>query len=435
MMQSNRTIRWVCAAMVGVLPVVGVARRSKVPPVPEAWTYSIEGSLSVRTTATGAAATAMPPGLSEPTATAVSWRANAALTTTHPDGSVTELIRVDAPGTAMHGRAFGLRRFDDGEVLRVEHLPELAGTAFLQWDPILGAISPARPDVVTGKKPGNRALQWTARLGSAQFLRTNCPAKWTLVDDGGSGVEGWQGRPVEHLRYEGRCGLRGRVEQADRPAGVLRGTGSVVGEVWWDVDTHQILRHDLVVERTVRSSRLTPTGRLELTQEQTYRIRVDWSPAGERPEPIRALTTSEFTDALSPMLEGWTRCAENPGATELVVMAGPAGAIEVRTVREPSGPAPAAETFPTDPERLQEAAPAALLRGGRDTSCWQAVADGQKLPMHDDAGVEFTFVLPWRDGAFGWPALVERARPPLGPLFIVTDEAHRSDTEAWLGVR
>ena len=138
MMYSNQAIPWVCAAALGLLPSVCAARRSKVPPMPEAWTYSVEGTLSVRTKATGAAATAMPPGLGETIEAAISWQANAALTTTHPDGSVTELIRIDAPGTAMHGRAFGLRRFDDGEVLRVEHLLELADTAFLHWDPILG---------------------------------------------------------------------------------------------------------------------------------------------------------------------------------------------------------------------------------------------------------------------------------------------------------
>jgi hypothetical protein len=69
-----------------------------------------------------------------------------------------------------------------------------------------------------------------------------------------------------------------------------------------------------------------------------------------------------------------------------------------------------------------------------DRSCWQAAADSIKLSVHDDIGVEFTFVLPWRQEGFGAPAIVERARPPLGPLFIVADEADAEGVTRWLGV-
>ena len=432
---------------VGILPVVAAvwwmptraeAKRDKPPPPPEAWTYTISGTRSVSTTATGAGAAAMPKGLSGTSEASMAWTATAGLSTQHPDGSITELLRIDAPGSAMHERAFGLRRFDDGEVLRVERLLDLADTGLAAWDPILGAISPARPEIVTLKRPGNRALQWTARLGTAQFLRTNCPAIWTLIEDDGAGVEGWQGRAVEHLRYEGTCGMSGRADPEHGSGPVpLRGDGQVSGEVWWDAGTHQVLRHDLVLERTVRSRWAASSGRVEVIQEQTYSVRVDWSPAPARPREITPLATETLVAALPSLLEAWTACVAEPGARELVVAAGPDGRLEVRTARAPVEPAIPSTSM------LATALPGtdAVARGGEEDlsvgalACWQAAADSVKLSVHDDIGVEFTFVLPWRQAGFGLPGIVERARPPLGPLFVVADEADAESVVQWLGVR
>ncbi|HCH65780.1 MAG TPA: hypothetical protein DFR83_23455 [Deltaproteobacteria bacterium] len=422
------------AVVLGGLPGAVHARRGKTPPPPDAWSYTVTGTRTVQSTATGAAAGGIPEALTRLAEARLAWTARAGLTTVHSDGSVTELVRVEAPGTAMHGRAFGLRRFDDGEVLRVERLLEVADTELMDWDPVLGALSPARPDAVTIRKPASRALQWTARLGTAQFLRTNCPSNWTLLEEADSEVEGWLGRPVETVQYEGRCSLQGRADGAEGQPTPLRGTGTISGQVWWDAGTHQVIRHDLTIDRTVRSRWLSPTGRVELIQEQHYAIRVDWVPATAAPEALRLLPTEAFTARLPEVLASWSHCAETPSAKEVVLVLGTEGAIDVRTIREPPGATAPASTFPVDPERSAPL-PQKVESTAFDTACWQAAADTLNLAAHDDIGVRFTFVLPWRDDGFGMPGLVERARPRLGALFVVAGEEEREATEAWLGVR
>lgn len=416
-------------------PALAAAKRDKPPPPPVAWQYRVQATREVSTTATGEGAKGMPEGLGSLHRDSLEFHASAAVTAQHPDASVTELLRIEAPDSPLDGRAIGLRRFDDGEVLKVERLAELSDTGILGWDPILGALSPARPEEVSAKKPGTRALQWTARIDTARFLRANCPSSWTLVDEPTTDVEGWLGRPVQHLRYEGGCGLNGR---ADIPGGgpvPLRGEGKVSGDVWWDVTTHQIVRHDLHLERTVRIRQPTTAGRAEIIQEQTYDVRVIWEPAIEPPRSVTALSLEAFVDVLPPLLPPWTACAESPGEQELVVVAEARGRLDIRAVRAPTGPASAAPlaTATTGQSALPEAAPEGDSTASLE--CWRSALAGHTVPEHDDIGVEFTFVLPWRDGGFALPGVVDRVRPTAGPLFIVVAPTDLAATTAWLGVR
>ena len=427
--------RVLVGGLVWAIPGAAIAKRSKAPPPPTAWTYTVTGTRTVTTKASGEGAPGMPPGLAGAQTDDIHWTATAGVVRQNPDGSLSELLRIDAPDTALHGRAFGLRRFDDGEVLRVERLLELADTGLAGWDPILVALSPARPEKVTTKTPGKRALQWTARLGTARFLRSNCPATWTVVDDGGAGVAGWQGRPVEHVRYEATCGLNGR---SDVPGGgpvPLRGQGSLHGDVWWDAETHQVLRHDLSLERTVLSRWVTSEGRVEVAQDQTFAIRVDWNEATVAPAPVQPLATEDLMAVLPELVEKWSGCATNNAEQEVVLAAMGGGRLEVRAVGEPRGPAlgvpdaGARPGFAAAPQLEATASPSVPL------ACWQAAADNTTLPAHDEAGVEFTFVLPWRDGQLGIPGVVDRERPPPGPLFVVVPIDLADDTATWLGVR
>lgn len=414
------------------LPAASEARRSKTPPAPAAWTWTVEATRTVQTEAVGGGASAMPPALSEPFTDQLSWVGTASIHDRHPDGSVTELVRVAGEGTPMHGRAFGLRRFDDGEVLRVERLQDLVDTGLVAWDPVLVALSPARPEKVTARAPGNRALQWTARLATGQFLRSSCPATWTLIDDDGAGVEGWLGRPVEHLEYTAACGLNGRGDVEGGGPVPLRGTGTLTGEVWWDAETHQILRHEAALERTVRSRWVAPAGRVELIQTQTYQLSARWAPADQGPSPVTGLSTDDFLAALPDLLPGWSACSPDQRERELVVAAVADGGLEVRASRFPLAPTAAPMTGARP--GLQPQVPAAAPAASGDLSCWQGVASGARLPAHDDLGVEFTFVLPWRDDGFGAPVVVDRERPPPGPLFVVVRDDLVVPVADWLGV-
>lgn len=421
--------------MVGLSPCAQ-AKRSKAPPPPAAWSYSVSGSRTVSTTAKGEGAADMPPMLSEPWTETLSWTALGGIDHVYPDASVSELLRISAVEGPLDGRVFGLRRFDDGEVLRVERLLELADTGLVGWDPVLVALSPARPDKVTTKSPGSRALQWTARLGTARFLRSNCPASWTLVDDDGGGVEGWLGRPVEHLRYDGACSLNGR---ADLPGGgpvPLRGQGSVSGEVWWDAETHQILRHELSLQRTVESRWVTPGGRVQVEQDQSYTLRTEWRPADSPPVSVRPLETADLMAVMPELAAGWGACASEPGAREVVLIAGQAGRLEVRAIRAPRDPsASAPPAAAARPGFMQAPISEHATAKSEPLACWQAVADAVTLDEHDEDGVEFTFVVPWQGQAFGVPGVVDRVRPAPRALFIVTPEGGQAAVEGWLGVR
>ena len=418
-----------------LMPREGEARRAKPPPPPDAWTWSVKASRTVTSRATGAAAAGMPPGLAEPYSDTVSWTAVAGIDQIYPDGSISELMRVHAPGSPMDGRVFGLRRFDDGEVLRVERLDALSDTGLAAWDPILVGISPAQPEEVTVRSPGRRALQWTARVGTARFLRSNCPATWTVVEDDGQSVEGWLGRPVQHVRYSARCGMNGR---SDVPGGgpvPMRGQGTMEGDVWWDAETRQVLRHSFRLERVVESRWVTSGGGVALTQDQSFEVQVDWKPAEAVPEPARPLLTSAVMAALPSLGEAWGRCTADPGPKEVVLVADAGGklrVVSVETPTDPTGVVPVATAQPgmgAPPDAPESEVVTS------DLSCWQRAAQAVTLPPHDDVGETFAFVMPRNGDGYGAPGVMDRERSAPDALFLVTPPELQAATAAWLGVR
>ena len=434
---KGRTPRLGLLIWLGVLtvPTPSKARRSKVPPQPTAWSYEVAATRTVQTVAKGEGAASMPPALALAHTDDLRWTARGGIDHVNPDGSLTELLRLTAPDTLLDGRAFGLRRFDDGEVLKVERFQELADTGLAGWDPILLGLSPARPDRVTAKAPGKRALQWTARLGTARFLRSNCPAVWTLVDDGGVGVDGWLGRPVEHVRYTATCGLNGRADVENGGPVPIRGQGKLSGEVWWDVDTHQVIRHAFTLERTVRSRWVSSAGPVEIEQVQQYDVEVSWSPADVAPVGIRTLPTRALSEIMPELVSGWGACADDGREREVTLEAGPAGSVVVRAVHEPRAAVAAVPSAAARPGFMiaPESAPDRMMT--EPLVCWQAVADSVSLPAHDEDGVRFTFVVPRHAGGFGTPGVIDRSRAAPGALFVVAPSSLVEATEAWLGVR
>jgi len=430
-----RSVGWIVPVLCLAAPGEGEARRAKPPPPPEAWTWTVKASRTVTSRATGAGAVGMPNGLAESHRDTVSWTAVAGIDQAYPDGSISELLRVHAPGSPMDGRVFGLRRFDDGEVLRVERLDELVDTGLAGWDPILVGISPARPEEVTARSPGTRALQWTARVGTARFLRSNCPATWTVVEDDGQSVEGWLGRPVEHVRYSARCGVNGR---SDIPGGgpvPMRGQGSMEGDVWWDAETRQILRHSFRLDRAVESRWVTPGGGVAVTQDQSFEVQVDWTPAEAAPEPARPLLTSAVMAVLPALGDAWGRCSDDAGPKEVVLVAEAGGQLTVASVRSPTDPLGVVPIATAQPGRGAPPDTTGLEVGAADLTCWQSAARAVTLPPHDDVGATFAFVMPRNGDGYGAPGVVDRGRSTPGALFLVTPPELQAPTAAWLGVR
>jgi len=428
------------ALLVGVLsatPAIA-GRKSREVVLPDSWSWQVDAKRTSSSSAVGAGAIDMPASLSSPQETVASWKVQGAWGPVHPDGSLTELLRVEAPGDPMDTRIFGIRKFADGELLRIERLASAALGGLDSWDPILLALSPAMPEEVSAKRSSTRALQWTARVGSGVYFRSNCPAVWSIVSDTpplelATGVQGGA-EGLQHLHYEAHCGLNGRADLAGGRPVPFRGEGSLVGDVWWDPTARWVVRHELSLERKVYSRWPGVNGSLELIQTQAYTVKASRTPGGTPAAPPVPLSTASVETAVGAALVEWSACAEQPGPHAVTLEALHGGALGVRA----AGPPPEAPEVVPDvgglPQRGRPSPTVTAVDSVDDLSCWQAAVDDVQLPAHDDLGERFDFVLPRSTGSFGMPGVMDRALPTDSPRFIVTDPTSNAEVAAWLGV-
>jgi len=435
--------RWLRALAV-VLPclVVGTVassgRKSREVVLPDSWVWQVEATRTATSTAVGAGSDGLPEALSAPPDSATSWTVRGGWGNAHPDGSLSELLRVEAPGDPMDSRVFGIRRFADGELLRIERLAEAAQGGLDSWDPILLGLAPAMPEELSAKRPATRALQWTARLGSGIYLRSNCPAVWTIVPEDSplqmaTGVQGGS-ELLQHVRYEAHCGLNGRADlESGRPV-PFRGEGDLKGDIWWDPKARWVVRHELELTRTVHSRWPGQNGALELIQEQTYTVSASRTPGQGAPEPARRLGTPDIATAIDAAIAEWSACAGQPGPHAVTLEALRDGALAVRAAGLPPDAPSVIPDVGGLPQRGAPELVAPEVESADDLSCWQAALDDVRLPPHDDLGERFDFVLPRSGEAFGSPGIIDRSLPGGRAHFIVSEMTRMGEVAAWLGV-
>lgn len=406
-----------------VLPTTSSARKKPAEEVlPTAWTWTVDAATSGTTRAEGPGASGLP-DTAKTWSSKVSWTLDGGWGQTHSDGSRTEWLRARSTGTALDGRIFGLRRFLDGELLKVERLDSHAGAGphLERWDPVLLGLSPTLPPQVSARRPAHRSLQWTARVGSAVYLRTSCPAEWTLVrEDPGavsSAVVGPDGVPLEELQYTASCSINGRTRTADGKPVPIRGKGDLKGSVWLD-STGQLVRHELVLEREVRSRWPGSAGWVELIQDQSFRVEAQRESADEPPKPPVRLDTRDVEALLPELTEAWSTCKGPAVPHALTLSAGPDRTLTVTDI----------QLAPVKP-MLGDVAFTPI-----DRRCFEAGVAGLTLPEHDDPDAAFRFVLPFRDGRFQAPGMVDRLGGPTHPLFLWLEPGATAATAAWLGV-
>ncbi len=416
--------RWAVGLLLVGLPVASEAGRGNAEPVlPAGWTWSVTGTRAVETTAEGAGAAGLPEALAVPQSHTVAWTLAGHWTEPLSDGSLVEWLRVNADHHPMDARVFGIRKFRDGEVLKVERAEEVSPGGLDGWDPLLPTLSPALPEDLRGKKPVQRAVQWTFRYGTADYLRTACPATWTLLESAPpAGAVGVSSAPLVGFAYEGGCTLNGRMGGTDGVPVPMRGTGAVRGEVWLDVDAGIVVDHTLSLQRNVHSRWPGQNAALELIQAESFTLHARWSAADSAPPPAVPLARSAVEAAIPGLLDGWSACASGTAPHELTVEAQPDGGLRVVQVRRLAPP--------TDAEPA-----AAVAELSPVVDCWQASERPGVTPPHDDGGARFSFVLPWRDGRFGAPGVVDQAPYAPNVHFVIVDDLAVPTVLSYLGMR
>ena len=329
-----------------------------------------------------------------------SWHVSGELTVeaTHRnrDGSVSlrvSLVAVDgrlgageeAHQAAIQGRSFGMRVFEDGEVLDVSDGAYISG-----WDHrgdlidvLLPLLSPAPPKL-KGDAPVRRRLIWPFRAGEgvrwdnaveAQWHRevpTDAAGRQVLKYQGPYQLDGWDKRPGGKLVFDGD--------------GTLSGVISVGESAGW--------RHSIEMRREVR---VTVGSAAPLVQRQHIRgsvERIDGAPVkraqtiSDRAPLARYLQFS----VVQPIVQGL------PGA---LLPCGVAEDLTLPVVLEIAGDgqvsAVVAESLP---------------------ECVQQALSALQFPAHDGPLAKVRFTVYARGGRIEVSPVAELVHAPVGPVLI-----------------
>ncbi len=294
----------------------------------------------------------------------------------------------------LEGRLFGLRRFDDGEVLR------LAWTRHVVGGDRLGGVfsfavpvaSPWVPGLRDGAK-ASRTVRWGFDLGpGAGGWREVATLTWRDL-----GPEERGGETLRHLAYAGPWTVAGTVTDEGLTAGIS-GEGTAEGEVW--------LRGDgaWVDQRFAWTRRLDldfsrPGGRVAIRQEQRFegaarRVAAEASPEPP-PYPDAAALRQAVADALVP---AWQACVDGGEAWPPVV----AVALAV---------APDGALAPVEDAPLPASA-------GALPPCGREALAGTRLVPHAEDAVVVEFRVATVDGRVVPPMAVTLRRRPLAPVLL-----------------
>jgi hypothetical protein len=205
------------------------------------------------------------------------------------DGSEGLLVAFDrAAGTArgpegerridphpLQGRSVELRRFPDGELLRVGLLEHVAGgdRGGELWAPVLAALSPRPPDIRGEGEHAARTARWPLFLNPGRGAWETIDADWTLLPMARIGSDRcW------NLRYAGDWRTEGG-DAAASPSLVIRAQGRAEGEVWISRADHGLVRHTLRWSRRLHLPLSVGAGAGgAIDQTQTYTAVLERSP-------------------------------------------------------------------------------------------------------------------------------------------------------------
>ncbi len=151
--------------------------------------------------------------------------------------------------SALTGLSAELRRFEDGEILAVDHSEHLVGgdRQFEVLDFILPVISPKVPSMRSGEALTTNT-RWPLMLGSLGKLTGLLRADWAL-----EGSERLEGQPCWRIRYSGDWLSRLRQGQGDRRSWVeVEAMGQASGTLWMSKADGGLVRHDFRWSRVLR---------------------------------------------------------------------------------------------------------------------------------------------------------------------------------------
>lgn len=205
---------------------------------------------------------------------------------TYRDGSEGLLLRfvdgslLEGEGSApqvpsLVGRSVELRRFPDGELLRIDLLDHVAGgdRHGELLDPLYFALSPRPPDLPAPGATDRRTARWPLFLDRDRGLWTTVSADWTLA-----GTERIADDRVWKIDYQGIWTTEGG-DRSHGPPIAAKGEGTVQGTVWLSQSDHGLVRHTLRWSRTLT---LTydgaPAGPVTVVQRQAYEATVERRP-------------------------------------------------------------------------------------------------------------------------------------------------------------
>jgi len=305
--------------------------------------------------------------------------------------------------SALTGKAFELRRFPMGEVLRLSGFEHLVGEgrdgellAPLWW-----GLSPLPPALKRGRS-AMRGSTFPLLVNEAAGIRFQSTLEWTHL--GRERVPDLDRKRLIRLGYEGTVRPTGREASFLLP---IELSGTVSGQLWLRPHTLEVIRHQVDWTLTYTAP---PDGSFEwqthrqalsLSMERSHErarseseVRVSIPDSHELalyldPGSVRAIL-HENSARWAPCFEGG-ESSPDPVAVRMTVDSGG----EIRSISGLD-----ANTSP----RLIE--------------CLRTCADGLLLPTHHEEIESFRYVLVWRDEQIQPYPVVEFERRDMGTLFL-----------------
>ncbi len=305
--------------------------------------------------------------------------------------------------SSLTAKAFEMRTFPTGEVLRLVDFDHLAGADRdgELLTPLWWSLSPLPPALKPGRSAMRRSV-FPLIITKSVGIRFQATLDWTYV--GKVREPTLDKRKLLHLTYQGSVQPMGRESGFLSPVQV---TGEVNGELWVHPKNLEVLRHDVDWTLTYRVPDEEDFGWQTHQQELSVRL--------ER-KAVRPRTESEARAQLSDQQRLPLYLDEDRVRATLHQRA------EVWSPCFASGPVAPEPT----PVRISVGADGKIrsVTGDDDKvnsalfECLRSYSDAISFPVHHEEIETFRYVLVWREGQVQPYPSVEFERRDFGKLFV-----------------
>ena len=307
--------------------------------------------------------------------------------------------------SALTGKAFELRSFPMGEVLRLSGFEHLvgAGRDGELLTPLWWSLSPLPPALRPGRSAMRRST-FPLLVKKSVGIRFQSTLDWT--HRGRERLRELDRKRLIRLDYEGTVLPTGREAAFLSP---IELSGTVSGRVWVRPRTLEVIRHEVDWALTYTAP---PDGSLDWqTHRQTLSMRVERTEGRDRTELEARVSIPDHydlplyldSDSVRAVLHDnsarWGPCFEGGDASP--------DPVAVRMTVNGSGEVGSVE-------RLDENTPTGLIE------CLSTQAQGVLFPEHHEDGESFRYVLVWREGQIQPYPVVEFEPRDMGVLFLRT---------------